>query len=141
MQQVMIKTTLPGLAERQQARRTATEVYSRAYLAQPIRQQDGSTMHLCWMARIGRAYDILAAEQLPEKRAAFQAVIQRFEAKALADYAEADAAVNAYAALCVAAEVSASLDLPTCECDGCQAVAQVREANISQKVGLSNAAD
>lgn len=120
-----------SLAERQKARRAAVEAYSRAYLAQPLPQRDGSVLHLCWMARLSRAYDMIAATADPAKKELYRAGVARLETQALADHAAAAAAEAAYLKLCIDAGVDATLNMEGCECDGCLETRRICEANVN----------
>lgn len=114
-------TTTVSLAERQALKQAAMEAHAKAYQPRPIPQKNGDVLHLCWVARIGRAYDILAAEPDAAKQALYRQAIERMEAEAMADYTKATEALAAYRQACMAANVPAGELGELCDCEGCRA--------------------
>lgn len=124
-----------SLADRQRARRQAAEAYSRAYLAQRLPQQDGTVLHLCWVQRIGRAYDVLAETTDEKRQQLLRQGIDRLAQEAEADFRNAEQARSEYFRLCRESGIDPVLNLPDCQCDGCQATAATLEANLDRRLG------
>lgn len=141
MQATLTATTteaVPSLVERQALKRAAMEAHARAYLSMPIPQRNGDLLHLCWVARIGRAFDILAAEPDAAKQALYRQAIERMEAEAMADYTKAAEALAAYQQACMAANVPAGEIGELCECEGCRATFAKLTENWERRLAEAN---
>lgn len=105
-------------------KQVALPLVSQAYLAQPVKQPDGSFLDLCLMGRITRAYRLLAeakATGATERATALQAAIDKLNQVAETAMAAANKAVSDYCAACIV-EGKEPEDLypPACRCVGCQ---------------------
>lgn len=129
MQAVLTTPTTTSLVERQALKQAAMEAHAKAYQPRPIPQKNGDVLHLCWVARIGRAYDILAAEPDAAKQALYRQAIERMEAEAMADYTKAAEALAAYQQACMAANVPAGELGGLCDCEGCRATYAILTEN------------
>lgn len=106
--------------ERQQKKRKAAELLTLAYLPQPVKQTDGTTLHLCWWGRLARAYNIVEAEPDPGRQDLLRQAVQRLEAQAQAAMDAAEAAMAEYIEACQSASFEPNYDLvPPCQCDAC----------------------
>lgn len=126
-------TDAPSLLERQSLRRTAMEAHARAFQPRPIPQKNGDTLHLCWVARLGRAYTIRDAETDANKRNLYQQALDRMVAEAESDYARAKETWAAYQQACEQASVPPAEFPLLCDCDGCRATYAVLEANMERR--------
>jgi hypothetical protein len=120
-------------AELAALRSKAEQLCAAAYSAQPIKQQDGTTLTLCWQGRIARGYEKLAIARIARDKEAIDTLtraIQSLEGKYNAAAAEAGKAASAWAAM--AAFVGRTVDAmdcypPQCQCEGCKAQLQYRD--------------
>lgn len=141
MQATLTATTteaVPSLVERQALKRAAMEAHARAYLSMPIPQRNGDLLHLCWVARIGRAFDILVAEPDAAKRTLYQQAIDRMAAEADADTVKAMETLAAYQHACQLAGVPAGEFDTTCDCEGCRATFAKLTENWERRLAEAN---
>lgn len=107
-----------------------------AYSAQPVRQADGSTLLLCWSARIERAFDLMqAAQAAGQDTTRLQEGIDALSNAARKAMNEAEAAASHWAA--TAAAVGNTVDPmavypPECTCTGCQVMKQRQAIAIAR---------
>lgn len=105
------------------AKAKARELAALAWLPQPVKQRDGSTLDLCWRGRIHRAIKMLAdARNTGDKNleAQVRAALEKLNSDANAAEAAAEKAITDYSALCALANVEIENLYPNeCMCDGC----------------------
>lgn len=124
------KPMMAGITPKQieESKERARELLRLAYAPQPVKQKDGSVLHLCWNGRMQRAMDMAYKLSQQEENPTLKKTLARLEqaidvldkqARAAADAAEQ--ASSDYNALCAAAGVEAEdLRPPECDCEGCR---------------------
>ena len=112
-----------------QARAEAERLLALAALPQPVKQPDGTTLMLCWAARVSRAYDKLAIARIAgdaDSVRRLDSAVKQLRAQYNAALAAGENAAAAWAALAMAqgltVDPQAVYPAP-CSCEGCKAQA------------------
>lgn len=125
-------------------RAEAERLMALAYLPQPVKQPDGTTLMLCLHARVARAYDKFAIARIAGDADAVRrldAAVKQLRAQHNAATSAAENAAAAWAALATAQGVTVdpvSIYPPPCRCDAC-AAQQTYQSHQGARAAYTNA--
>jgi hypothetical protein len=114
----------------------ALDAAALAYSAQPVKQLDGSTLALCWSARVSRGIDkLMEAKRAGDDTTKLQGAIDALSATAMQAMRAAQTAAEQWAAS--ARAVGQDVDPlapypPECQCTGCTTFRQRQAVAIAR---------